>query len=212
VRVFANPGNLGVARSRNIAMGHARGVYVAPLDNDDAALPERLELQVAFLEAHPDHGLVGSDIEIMDEESRTVGHRTYPHGDGDIRRVLLRQNPIANPASMFRMSLFRQLGGAYDEGHCPVEDYDFVVRAAQHTRLANLPRRLTRYRIRREQAKSRFLKKTLRETIAIQLQGKARGLQDSLVNRACRLGLRLLLPLPDAAILRLFKLIHYRKG
>jgi glycosyltransferase involved in cell wall biosynthesis len=212
IRLFANSRNLGVARSRNIAMGYARGVYVAPLDNDDAALPRRLELQVAFLEANPDHGLVGSDIEIMDEESRTVGYRTYPHEDADIRRVLLRQNPVANPASMFRMSAFRQLGNAYAEEHCPVEDYEFVTRMALDFKLANLPQRLTRYRIRKEQAKSLYLKKTLRETIGIQLKGRARGLQDSLANRACRLGLRLLLPLPDPAILWLFKTIHYRKG
>jgi glycosyltransferase involved in cell wall biosynthesis len=212
VRVFANGENLGVARTRNIAMSHARGSYVAPLDNDDAAHPERLALQVAFLEAHPDHGLVGSDIEIMDEGSRTTGYRAYPRDDAAIRRSLLRQNPIANPASMFRMALFRELGGAYDEGHCPVEDYEFVVRAATRTRIANLPRRLTRYRVRGDQAKSRFLKRTLRETIRIQLKGKALGLPDSLTNRVFRLGLRLLLPLPDRAVLGLFKMIHYRKG
>lgn len=212
VKLLCNERNLGVARTRNIAMAHAAGVYVAPLDNDDAAHPQRLELQAAFLEAHPDHALVGSDIDIMDESSRVTGHRVYPHDDADIRRVLLRFNPMANPACMFRMETFRELGGAYAEEHCPVEDYEFVLRVARRWKLANIPRRLTRYRIRRGQAKTLYLKKTIRETLLLQRLGIRAGLPDSPRNRLHRLGLRGLLLLPSSWVMGLFTAISYRKA
>jgi glycosyltransferase involved in cell wall biosynthesis len=212
IKLYRNPSNLGVARTRNIAMGQASGTYVASLDNDDWAHPRRLELQVAFLEANRDHGLVGSDIDIMDEGSKVTGCRIYPHDDRDIRRALLRFNPIANPAAMFPMEVFRELGGAYAEEHCPVEDYEFVLRVARRYRLANLPQRLTRYRVRRGQAKSLYLKKTIRETILLQHQARQAGLPDPAMNRLHRLGLGMLLLLPSPLVLELFKKISYRQS
>jgi len=210
IRFYANERNLGVAKTRNRALGLAAGVYVAPLDNDDVAHPTRLEEQVRFLEAHPDHALVASDLEIIDEHSRTVAARVYPHRDAEIRGCLSRMNPIANPASMFRRSAFLELGGAYDESVCPVEDYEFVIRVARRFRLANLERPLTKYRISTTQAKSVYLKKTLRTTLEIQRRALAAGLEDSLYNKIYRTGLTLLLYLPNRLVMWLFKRVAFR--
>lgn len=209
IRYYANEVNLGVAKTRNRALSLARGEFVAPLDNDDVALPTRLEEQVRFLRTHQDHALVASDLEIIDEESRRVAMRTYPHRDEEIRASLSRMNPIANPASMFRRSAFLALGGTYDETVCPVEDYEFVTRIALQFKLANLDRRLTRYRISATQAKSVYLKRTLRMTLLIQQRALAAGLTDSLRNRLHRGGLRVLLLLPDRFVMWLFKMISF---
>lgn len=212
IRFFANPQNLGVAKTRNRALGLARGEYVAPLDNDDIAVPSRLWEQVRFLEAHPDHALVASDIEIMDEHSRTTAIRVYPHQDADIRKVLTRMNPIANPASMFRREVFDSLGGAYDESVCPVEDYEFVTRVVASYKVANLAVPLTRYRITSTQAKSVYLKKTLKITRLIQRRAIAAGCKDSLFNRLYRVGLALFVVLPDRLVMWLFKKFFFRKA
>lgn len=209
IRFYANERNLGVAKTRNRALGLARGVYVASLDNDDVALPTRIEEQVRFLQEHSDHALVASDLEIIDEHSRTVAVRLYPHRDEEIRACLLRRNPIANPASMFRRSVFLELGGAYDESVCPVEDYEFVIRVAQRFKVANLERKLTRYRITATQAKSVYLKKTLRTTLLIQRRALAAGLADSLYNKVYRSGLLALLFLPNRSVMWLFKKVSF---
>lgn len=60
IRYLEHPGhrNLGMSASRNLGLQHANGKYVAPLDSDDVWLPEKLERQVALLEAHPHAALL----------------------------------------------------------------------------------------------------------------------------------------------------------
>jgi len=60
VRYLAHPGhrNHGMSASRNLGLQHAQGKYLALLDADDEWLPQKLERQVAILEAHPEVGLL----------------------------------------------------------------------------------------------------------------------------------------------------------
>jgi glycosyltransferase involved in cell wall biosynthesis len=58
VRVFS-PGRLGAAAAYNYGVTQARGEYIARQDFDDRSYPDRLRLQVALLDAHPEVGLVG---------------------------------------------------------------------------------------------------------------------------------------------------------
>jgi glycosyltransferase involved in cell wall biosynthesis/SAM-dependent methyltransferase len=60
VRYLEHPGhrNQGMSASRNLGLHHARGEYLALLDADDVWLPEKLERQVAILEAHPQVALL----------------------------------------------------------------------------------------------------------------------------------------------------------
>jgi len=64
VRVITRP-NTGVARARNDGMAVARGRYIAAMDSDDFALPERLSQQVEYMEAHPDCVAVGAAVRIV---------------------------------------------------------------------------------------------------------------------------------------------------
>ena len=50
--------NLGMSASRNAGIRQARGKYIALLDADDVWLPLKFERQAAFMEAHPDVGLL----------------------------------------------------------------------------------------------------------------------------------------------------------
>src|SRR5262249_38733152 len=53
VRVITRP-NTGVTRARNDGLTIASGRYIAVMDSDDVALPERLRLQVGYMESHPE--------------------------------------------------------------------------------------------------------------------------------------------------------------
>ena len=60
IRYWQNDRNLGISLSRNKLIGLSRGEYLAVFDHDDVSLPERLEKQAAFLDAHPEVGVVAA--------------------------------------------------------------------------------------------------------------------------------------------------------
>ncbi len=62
----ANEGT--AAAARNLAMRHAQGEYIALLDSDDIWLPRKLELQMAYVQAHPEVGLVSGQVGIIDAD------------------------------------------------------------------------------------------------------------------------------------------------
>jgi glycosyltransferase involved in cell wall biosynthesis len=57
--------NRGVAHARNTGMKASSGKYIAFLDSDDLYLPGKLALQVAFMEAHPEVGVVSTEMSAM---------------------------------------------------------------------------------------------------------------------------------------------------
>jgi glycosyltransferase involved in cell wall biosynthesis len=73
--------NSGPAHARNVGMKAASGKYIAFLDSDDLYLPHKLELEVAFMEAHPDIGMVSTNMSAMrgDEVVEEYHLETY-HG------------------------------------------------------------------------------------------------------------------------------------
>ena len=63
IKYIRNEINLGISGTRNRLLQIAKGKYIAVMDHDDVSLPERFEKQVAFLDAHPEIGVVGCQAE-----------------------------------------------------------------------------------------------------------------------------------------------------
>ena len=146
VRLISRP-NRGLTPSLNEGLRAAAGRYVARMDSDDVCLPERFAAQVAFLDAHPDVTLVGTEVELIDPAGLPI--RTMPQLWGDhasIDRALLTKGwPLVHPAVMFRRDAVMALGG-YDERYRTNQDHDLFLRIAEHGQLANIPRVLLKYR------------------------------------------------------------------
>lgn len=66
IKVIAQP-NGGVAASRNTGLAHARGEFIALMDHDDLCMPERIDIEMAFLRQHPEIGLVSTEFSGFDE-------------------------------------------------------------------------------------------------------------------------------------------------
>jgi glycosyltransferase involved in cell wall biosynthesis len=79
VRVFA-PGRMGAAAAYNFGVAQATGEYIARQDFDDRSYPDRLRLQVAFLDAHPEVGIVGGAYLLVDERRGERNVRVPPTG------------------------------------------------------------------------------------------------------------------------------------
>lgn len=150
--------NRGLVASLNELLEAARGPIVARMDADDICHPERFERQLAFLAHNPDHGVVGSWSEDIDEGGRpwrTTG-RDHPVSDGEMQRNIRCGGPLlVHPAVMFRREIVLGVGGYHRAfRHC--EDLDLWLRLASVTRMANIPERLLRYRHYPEQVSKKY--------------------------------------------------------
>ena len=127
----------GLTRALNHGLRVARAPLVARLDADDVALPERLARQVAFLETHPEIGVLGSAAREVNGDGREVRVVRPPEDDGALRRALIRRNPMLHSTVTMRRHIVEAVGG-YDPRFAVAQDYDLWMRLAGVTRLANL--------------------------------------------------------------------------
>jgi glycosyltransferase involved in cell wall biosynthesis len=174
LHVLREPG-IGVCRARNRACGDARGRYLAILDADDVALPKRLELQVAFLNAHPDVAVVGGSGIFIDDRGMEFGTAEYPSEAVEVARLLeAGRAPVMHSAATMRAEAFRATSG-YRPIMVLAQDYDLWLRIAPAGRITNLPDPVVRYRIHNTQATYRNLTMTAACVRAALATAKARA-------------------------------------
>lgn len=162
--------------SLNLGIQQAAGEYIARIDADDVAEPERFGLQVSFLDAHPEAALVGGQIRIIDERGASLGTRRYPTDPQRVRQGLAVKNVIAHPAVMFRRQA-ALAAGLYDPkpplGQC--EDYDLWLRMLGQGELANLDVPVLRYRLHGGALKATRTRSILKATLQVKQRAFARG-------------------------------------
>lgn len=144
--VVVNQPHAGLTVSLNRAIKQSRGELIARMDADDVALPERFERQVAYLDAHPEVGLLGTGALEIAPSGEVVATVVPPETDAEIRRALIRRNPFVHSSVMARREVIERAGG-YDERLPVAQDYDLWMRVAALTRMANLPEPLVRRRL-----------------------------------------------------------------
>lgn len=149
VRVLFHPEPLGHAgeAASNMATRHAKGVYIAKLDADDLAVPERLARQVAFLQVNPAIFLVGSYLEVINEKGQKIGVRTYPLTSKAIYREFYLRFPLGNPAIMYRQGVVPGDFYFLKEKIFTDDYYSLFVHLHNGLQFANIPEYLTRYRM-----------------------------------------------------------------
>lgn len=147
--------NQGTVASINQGLALSHGKYIARMDSDDICRPDRFEKQVHFMETHPEVGLLGSGITLIDPKGRELGKVTYPSSDYHIRWASLLSNPFAQPTMMIRQIILSQNNLQYRPRQA-AEDYDLWVRALRYTQGANLSDPLVRYRVHPASASSQL--------------------------------------------------------
>jgi glycosyltransferase involved in cell wall biosynthesis len=144
IRIITNEKNLNIAASLNKGLAIIRSPYIARMDADDWAYPNRLARQYEFMQANPQVTVCGGWVEIYE----TGKIACSPHTDTEIRTHMFFNNSIAHPTVMFRKDVVIRWVGGYNESMPPVEDYDLWVRlmASPEVRFAALAEALLRYR------------------------------------------------------------------
>ncbi|CAM3655892.1 glycosyltransferase family 2 protein [Polynucleobacter brandtiae] len=137
--------NQGLVAVRNALIKQARGKYIAYLDNDDVAFPDRLEKQFAFLEAGK-ADLCSGAHQTYNEETGQRRNSKQAYSDSDIRALITVYCPLCNPAVMGKAEIFKKF--QYQSGNDHAEDYSlWQALALAGYRFANLKDQLITYRI-----------------------------------------------------------------
>lgn len=145
VRVERLPANKGRATARNMAMGRARGRYLAWMDADDIAMPHRLEAQYACLETHPQIHICGAGVQYF---GQSCALEFFPEQPEAARAASLFGVPVPNCCVMVRLDAMRAFGLRYDATLARAEDMAFWADALLKAGLqaVNLQEPLLRYR------------------------------------------------------------------
>jgi glycosyltransferase involved in cell wall biosynthesis len=149
IRVFTTPENLNAAGARNLALEHAQGEFVAFLDSDDVAVPDRLERQQATLRADPELGFLGSQVRLINERVVNSNHHwIYPAEDGVFKATMLFRCPFLMSTIATRASLLQKMDGqVFEQDFAPSEDYHFAARMMGLCKFRNDTEPLVHYRL-----------------------------------------------------------------
>ena len=154
IKIFSDQ-NRGLITTRNLIASIAKGKYLALLDADDRAFPERLQLQVDFLESNA-ADICGADHWTLNQANGEMKRSKQRHTDSDIRALLSICSPLCNPAIMGRLEIFKQF--PYKSSYMHAEDYCLWTEIAlAGYRFANIERKLIVYRLHSTQTSVNYL-------------------------------------------------------
>lgn len=143
---ISNNKNMGLAYTLNHCLKHAKGEFIARMDDDDEAHIDRFEKQINFLEENKDIGLVASNVNLFDDKRGIWGirkHKEYVRKEDFLFRV-----DIEHPTIMVRRSAYNLVDGYRDMlKTLRVEDYDCFMRMfARGVKMYNFQEPLLNYR------------------------------------------------------------------
>lgn len=132
--------------SLNLLLREARGRYVARMDADDLMLPDRLQVQVDYMEAHPEVDILGGGMTYFGDAHGTA--LPQPGGKPLTFSLFMRGCALMHPTVMMRRASIEAHGLRYEQEFIYAEDYRLWVMALEAgLRLVNLDRPLIKYRV-----------------------------------------------------------------
>jgi hypothetical protein len=156
--VLTNEHNLGIAGATNRGLAAARGEYVALQDHDDISLPQRFQVQVEYLDSHPEIALVGSGATLIDQDGtplpKTASLEIWPTSENrlstddlNLKWHLLFGCPFYHVSVMVRRGAILDVGGyRRDPSFQCAQDFEFLSRLGMRYRVANLKESLVLWR------------------------------------------------------------------
>ena len=126
IKVICNDHNMGLAATLNHCLSVASGEYVARMDGDDVCPCDRFQLELSFLQRHPEYALISGWMECYDAQG-TYG--TIRYCETPQYEDFVRGSQFCHAGSMMRRNVLQELGGYRSTPHTErVEDYDLWVR------------------------------------------------------------------------------------
>jgi len=151
IRVLTNKINMGLAYSLNEAIKHSNGEYIARMDADDIALPNRIEEQVNYFDSHPKVSVLGTGSEVVTPSKKTIVLKPETHEE--IVKSIEKINPFFHSSVMMRRDFVDAMSG-YSAKYLRAQDYDLWLRGVDQFRYHNLQKVLMTYSSRNQSLQS----------------------------------------------------------
>ena len=136
--------NQGLISALNFGLQIATGKYLARMDADDIAFPERLATQIEFMESNQEIIACGSSIVNFNEKSES--EITYPNKHNNIVvSIMLFERALCHPTMVLRLDLLKKHSVKYDTQYPYCEDYALWIELSRYGKLANIEEPLLKY-------------------------------------------------------------------
>ena len=129
IRHIKNEENSGLIYTLNKGIDLASASWIARMDGDDIALPERIQEQWLYIESHPETKVLATRVKLITENGTDYGIWKEDEdivASKDIRSFLPKNNCLAHPTIMIRTELIKKY--RYDQRQLHTEDYDLWLR------------------------------------------------------------------------------------
>lgn len=137
--------NGGIVSALNFAISKTHGKIIARMDADDIMEPLRLRKQLDYMIKN-DLEIVGGNINLIDEDGRIIGKKTFPINHYDIISSLPFINPLCHPATIIKTAVLNEVNG-YTLGTDGAEDFDLWCRLSGVYKFGNVPDCVLSYRL-----------------------------------------------------------------
>ncbi len=144
-----NNENKGIAYTTNRGIEIASGDYIALLDDDDIAEPNRLELQINYLETNKEIDVLGGRTILIDVDGNEYSRMGEPRKNPKyIKTMLLFQSlDFANSTVMYRKSFIQDHNLRYRDGYLGMQDYQFYVECSKCGNISSIGDFLLKHRV-----------------------------------------------------------------
>jgi glycosyltransferase involved in cell wall biosynthesis len=146
MRVVTSLVNCGIATAQNSGLAVARGEYVALMDHDDISRADRLQLQVDYLDRHPEVCALGAACFRIDEQGAVKSTDVYPGDDISLKWSLLVGGcPLFHTTLVARRAALEKIAG-YTGNYLYAGDYELISRLSETSAIENLAEPLVKWR------------------------------------------------------------------
>lgn len=161
IKAYHLPKNWGESAAANYGFQKSKGEFIARMDADDIAKPEKIKKQVDYLLAHPEVIVLGTQAEVINESGELIGKKLFPKTHEKIYQLYGIYHPMLHPSCIFRRRLLPEKDKLWENTHEPNDDYITLFRFLNHGKFANLPEALVQYRIHQNNKSLRNAKKKI---------------------------------------------------
>lgn len=156
ISLVVNEKNLGACVTVNSLIQKSKGDYIALLNSDDIWLPNKLEIQVAFLETHKNYNVLFSDAIIIKENGEDFNDQEHfytnmfaqPNRTREewLRSFYFNGNCLCHPSMLIRKTVYDEIG-LYNPLMASLPDFEMWVRICLKYNIHVLPDKLVKFRI-----------------------------------------------------------------